>query len=215
VPSLTLSVTKVSTTADLTAIGTLDWAEWGYAGATSTTPSNTKSGGGSLISLAIYGGGSISNFTDSIRLVGWSDGTPTASEAGTASGLFNGTGGDGQGWQVTFPADTTLREAYVYLGTFDAGATIEAVLSDSSAGPGSDSTTLAIDAGNPIAGFAKITYAAATAGQSLFLRQSRIAGGGGNMTIQAAALKLVPGGSPATRIAFRGHWGRSRTRYGL
>src|SRR6202044_1207274 len=99
---------------NLTALGNIDWASWGDGGSGSITPSNRKSGGGSLIGASLVGSiVTFDNSTNTNEGLYWTDGTPSASQLAT-NGIetSNGTGG----YSLTFPASATPHTVYLFLG---------------------------------------------------------------------------------------------------
>src|SRR5881397_2566740 len=116
-PSATLSgaFTKINTGSDvnLTAAGALDWVHWGLYTDTSVdrkagvTPkiSNFTVIGPTNLFLAAY------RYSDNFNGYSWGDGSPTAAETNTTTGVWAyGTGsGIGSGFEITVPADTTVR----------------------------------------------------------------------------------------------------------
>lgn len=192
--SLTLTVTKTSAAVNLTSLGAANWVAW-FSG--STTPSQSKSGGSGSITASIIGGGSPSYYSGDPRTISWTDGTPTTSGS-SDEGTFNSNFNVGAGFDVVFPADTTTKTAYLYVGYFDANAKITATLSDASAGPSSDTTTLGGTINTSFNGVVQVDYSAASAGQTLTIRVEVLSDAGGgspNTTIQAAALIASSGPS--------------------
>lgn len=177
--SLTLTPTISAAAVNLTTVGTIDWAMWGASG--SVTPSNTKLGGGGLITLT--NPDTVGSYGNDNRTISWSDGTPNGTGTLTA-GIFDNTGVNP--FTITFPADPTSRRAFVYLAYFQVTASLlSASLSDSSASP--QSTTIFTNAALGD-GVAQIDYAANSPGQSLIC--TWIASAGNTYNLQAAALQL-------------------------
>ena len=119
-----------ATPIDLSAEGTADWTHWGAANKNSFDHKNIAT---SLITdftplvnnepttqLATYAIG----FT-------WSDGTPTATATNSTTGVY--TNGNGTGFRISVPADTTTRTLRFYCGGQQSSATLTAHLSDGSA----------------------------------------------------------------------------------
>jgi hypothetical protein len=194
---LVLSVTKTSVPIGLTGLNTTDWAQWGNS---SVTPLNRKNGGGSLISAATYTGGTPTLYINDPRTISWTDGTPNATGSNT-NGDYNfppGTGanaGVGYGFEVTFPADTSIKEAQFYSGFFSCTARVTAIISDASTANQVDSTTLTIGAATSSNGVIVVTYSAASAGQTMKIRIEVLtasdATGFENVTLQAATVKTL------------------------
>ena len=185
-----LSVTKTSAAANVSTLGAADWAVWNGTTA-SLTPNQRKSGGGSQISASLFGGGAVGFYLGDPRTISWtSDGTPTASGS-SDGGIYSPISGTGIGFgvQAIFPASTTTRRAWVYVGYYDAVvARVTSILSDGSVGNQVDSTTLTGSAATSFDGYVVVDYAAARAGQTLTVRIEVLTEfTGGNATLQAAA----------------------------
>ena len=125
-------------------------------------------------------------YSDDPRTLSWSDGTPTGTGS-NRQGVY--TWGGGNGFQVTAPADLTVRTLTVYVGGAGSSAQLTATLSDGSA-PAYVSPVLS--GPGQYDGTYQVTYNAASAGQTLTV-QWKQGSAGGNITLQAAALA----GSPA------------------
>jgi len=99
---------------DLTAEGKLDWAHWGFFTETTVT---RKYG---LAAQIAYRPITTSHFDgpywqdNAGNDFTWSDGTPTLAATNITRGIFFI--GVGHGFQITCPADTTLKTLKVYLG---------------------------------------------------------------------------------------------------
>jgi hypothetical protein len=72
-------------------------------------------------------------YADNFTAYSWSDGTPTATAAGTRTGVF--LTNLASGFQFTLPADTTPRTLRLYVGAYAARGRLLAHLSDFSAQP--------------------------------------------------------------------------------
>src|SRR4029453_10166646 len=123
---------------DLTAEGPLDWVHWGLHTEASL---DRKDGVAPLISdfTVLYASNAyafVYQFADNYNGYSWSDGTPTASVTNTTTGVWAyGVPTKESGFQITAPADTTLRTLKVYVGAFSGKGKFEASLSDNSATP--------------------------------------------------------------------------------
>jgi hypothetical protein len=120
----------------------------------------------------------------------WSDGTPTITVVESRTGVFRG--GVMDGFQLSLPADQTLRRLKVYAGVYGARGRFEATLSDFSAARYVDAS---IFSGGNKAGMYTLHYAAASSNQTLTLRyQSDLLVDAvyGNVTLQSATLAVVP-----------------------
>jgi hypothetical protein len=175
--SLAGSVTTSSSSVNLTAVGTTDWAHWyGY---------DHKTTGGSAISdYTAVGSGGVYNYGNDLRAIGWSDGTPTASSTNN-NGIY--TPGNNDGFSIAAPADTTVRTLNVYVGGYKSGGKLTAHLSDGSASDYVDTTPQ--NAAGQYNGNYTLTYKAANAGAHLTVTWVQNSdGGGGNVTLAGAAL---------------------------
>jgi hypothetical protein len=173
--SLAGSVVSGSTAVNLTTTGTADWAHWyGY--------DHKSSGGGKISNVSVIGG-SATNYSNDLRAMSWTDGTPTASSSNNYNGSY--IGGVNKGFQITAPADTAQKILKVYIGGWQSGGTFTAYLSDGSA---ADYTNTSLSGSGQYDGVYTITYKAASAGQTLTVTWKQ-ASGTGNVTIQGAALQ--------------------------
>jgi len=124
---------------NLTAAGPVDWVHWGLYTDTSldrkagVTPqiSNFKpvyNTGNSNAYVFVY------QYSDNPNGYSWSDGNPTASVTNTTTGVWTyGLPQIGTGFEISVPADTTVRTLKVYVGVFAAVGRFVAFLSDGSA----------------------------------------------------------------------------------
>lgn len=174
--------TQTTNTNDLTALGTTDWAEWGFSGGSTITPDNTKSGGGSTISAQAIAT-TITQYTGSAITVIWSNGTPNTSGS-EATGIYSATAVAGNGFMLTLPADTNSRTLYVVCGGSSNTGQFGVTLSDGSAAEYLDASQSNV--GSSFYALYTITYQAASSGQSLVLSWVQL-NNGGNVTLSAAA----------------------------
>src|SRR5712692_1227285 len=176
---------------DLTAAGPLDWVHWGLYTPTSLDRKSSVTPqigdwtviGPSTAFTAAY------QFGDNANGYSWSDGTHTASVTNTTTGVWAyGVPNIGTGFELSVPADTTVRTLKVYVGAFAATGKFEASLSDLSAANYTNSLESNIRNG-PSAVYA-LQYAANSAGQTLKIRYTlaRAFDASANVTLQAAAL---------------------------
>ena len=106
----------------------------------------------------------------------WNDGTPVGSSTNERTKLWQNSATLGQGWTFSVPADTTTRTLNVLAGSYSAGMTISAQLSDNSfadysyTDPGGSATVRKVYT---------FTYAAASAGQSLLITLTKTANNNG------------------------------------
>lgn len=197
--SLAQTVTLSAANANLTTIGAVDWADWDGTNST-LVATDFKSGGGHTIANPTLLGGAVQAYTGDARTLNWTDGTNTGTSSNNG-GEFNNGGATGNGFQIVLPADTNTRTTWLYVGGFDLGtpATVTCSLSDGSASPQTDSTTLAGSAGTSVDGLVKLVYAANSASQSLTV-QFKINANTGNVTLQGVAIQssVPPAASGAT-----------------
>lgn len=185
---------------NLTTAGGIDWALWNETPA-SLTPSEYKSGGGQTISAALFGGGSLDRSGTDLRTMSWTDGTNAPSSSNTAITYNAGFSSPGQGFEVTFPADTTVRIAKLPVAWFSCNARATAIISDTSTANQVDSTTFAGADSVSVNGTVTVTYAAASGGQTMKIRVETLTslGGSRNVGIQAAAYSISASSTQAPR----------------
>lgn len=185
---LVLSVIQSSANVDLTAIGPIDWGSWADNPA-SLTASDYKSGGGQTISVALVGGGAQQRYNPDVRTVSWTDGTINAIDSNTV-GMYNDAATVGSGFDVTAPADTSVKIARFLVGAYTCIARVTASISDASTGAQVDSTTLDAPDTIFVPGLVTVTYAAAAPAQTMTMRIEVLtpSGGGPNVAFMAAGL---------------------------
>lgn len=161
-----------------------------------SAPWTRKSGGGATITAGLYGSTpELYSYNDSPRTLSWTGGTPNATGSGWPNGIYDGTndgGGTtvGGGYVITVPASTTARRIRIYWGTWACRVTVEASLSDASAPPVSNSTTIDTPTGGN--GVVEIEYeagGAATLTVNFFT--NRVDSAFGNTTLQAVTTKAI------------------------
>jgi hypothetical protein len=179
------TVLASASTINLTAEGLIDWAHWGYSTPTSF---NHKAGVASEISnFTLIGTGPVLQFGDNFTGYSWTDGAPQARATRATSGIY--VIGEGNGFEISVPADTTMKTLKVYVGAYAAQMHFEAGLSDNSAPPYVDESFE-----NPADGPNRIytlNFAASSAGQRLTVRFWVMTNLGqwDNVTLQAAVLR--------------------------
>ena len=183
---LLLASAKIPTaTVNLSAEGSLDWAHWG---ANSAISLNRKASVASQISdYTLLGAQVPSRFQPpaGIRILHeWNDGTPVVSDSTNAGLFFNNIG---NGYQLSVPADTTVKSLRVYLGAWSAEGIVQVSLSDNSAVPFIASVE---NLTGPIDRVIDIEFSAASEGQTLTLIYT-MASGVGNVTLNAATFQSV------------------------
>jgi hypothetical protein len=177
---------------NLTIQDTLDWAHWGLA-----TPADfdQKAGGTNQISNFSQIIGAVSNavdrFDDAAVAYSRNDGTPTASAAGTTTGIY--VAGLTNGYRFTVAAGTTVEELKVYAGAWNAKVHFEATVSDGSAAAYVDESFN--DTGAAGAAVYTVKFAANSPGQTLTIKiySAMLNDINGNCTLIAATLGLPPG----------------------
>ncbi len=209
--TLTGSMTTGSTSnVNLSAAGITQWAVWGQGTSTSLAPTSNSIGmtgisnltgfsnGNSLRGLGQYGSYGESTFT-------WTNGTPTLSASGVASGIqFNnqpgGPSGVGEGFSFTVPANTIAAQLTLFTTTHDGISQLLATLSDGSAPPLTINTT---QIGNNKAHTFYINYQAnSNATLTLKYLLTSENSGYGNAAIQGVSTTYtVPGPLPVLGVA--------------
>jgi hypothetical protein len=192
IPGL-LSVSGVpggTSTINLTAEGTDDWAHWGF----SSTSIDHKSVAGSPVNhITEWHSATPLQYSNNTNGYSWSDGTPTVNAVATTTGIY--VVGGGNDFFITVPADTTTRTLKLYVGGWMSYGGFDAYLSDSSAAEYTDYSFFNTNASyNAVY---TITYKAGAANQNLTVVWW-VAGGpsGGNVTLQAATLQVSGGSVP-------------------
>jgi hypothetical protein len=182
--SLSGSSNSATTTFNLTAEGSTDWIHWGDAAL------NRKSGVTPQISnYTVVGSGTPTSYTNDPRGLTWTDGTPTGAGPSNNGLYINFLQ---NGFSFTVPADTNTRTLTVHVGGWMSGALLTAHLSDGSAGDFVDSIALLnaqYDRNYTL------TYAAASAGQTLTISWV-VTAGSGNVTLNGAALSSSGAAAP-------------------
>ena len=198
--TLSGAFTKINSGANvnLTGAGLLDWVHWGLYTATSidrkagVTPQigNFTVIGPPNAFVAAY------QYSDNFNGYSWSDGTPTASINDTTTGVWAYGTALGAGFEMTVPADTTLKTVKFYVGAFAAKGSFQASLSDLSAPNYTD--TSVINKTNGPGGVYTLQFAANSAGQTLTIRYTAMLryAPSGNVTLQAAALTSTGANNP-------------------
>jgi hypothetical protein len=178
---------------NLTAEGTLDWADWGEFTGLPPNYLEQKAGGSNQISdaTAIGVGSGPNSFGGTVITTFWSDGTPDAAEVNTNGIYYVGLD---NGYQITVPADTTKKILTVYAGGYGTIVNFTAAISDASAPPYVDESL--VDPGGNSPGSADaytMQFAAGSANQTLTVNVTCAADyGGGNVTLMAATLQGAP-----------------------
>jgi hypothetical protein len=162
---------------NLTSEGTTDWEHWGDSSL------NRKKGvTAQLSNYTVVGTQNVLTYSNDLRPISWSDGTPTASAESDTNGFY--IPGLNQGFSFTAPADTTTRTLVVHVGGWNSGGTFTASLSDGSAANFTDTTT--VNSGQYDRNYT-LTYSAGSASQTLTITWT-MTSGNGNVTLNGAAL---------------------------
>jgi len=185
---VTSTVSNAPQTIDLNAEGSIDWVHLGRGG---TTTRNEKSAVNDISAVALTNisgnQGGFTNFNDDVTQFSWTDGTPTATEAGTIDGVFTTilTGGNfsaGDGYEFTVAnVDNVNKTLTLYLGVFRSTATITASLENSG------SPNVAILTSTPVT----IDNSVNTALQGLHHKLVTINFGGGVATADTLRVKVT------------------------
>ena len=124
---LTGSVATPAASVNLTTDGPSDWAHWGL---TTTSSFDHKAAATSQISNMTLVGTLSSTRTTASPTLSWTDGTPTASNAGTKTCLS--VSGVGAGFQFSVPATTASQHLHLYIAVTKATGKLQATMSDGS-----------------------------------------------------------------------------------
>ncbi len=157
----------------------IDWIVWGADG---STPAATRSAGTPLISdFTPINTTNVQGNVWGYILYSWSNGTPIASGSGAAAEAqaFD----PNSGFQITVPADTTVKTLKIYAGV-NGNAALSASISDGSSPAISDSS---VTAGGEDDKTYSIDFQAASSGQTLTVTFT-LTSASGYVALQAAAL---------------------------
>ena len=174
-----------ASTINLTAEGLIDWAHWGQS---APTDFNHKAGiTPQITDFVLIGEGPVLQFDDNFTAYSWTNGTPTARATRSTSGIY--VVNEGNGFQISVPADTTVKTLKVYVGVYAAQMRFEAALSDNSA-PAYVDESFANDFDGPNRIYT-LNFAASSAGQTLSVKfvVLRFINDFANVTLQAAVLR--------------------------
>lgn len=191
------SITDSGTVVNLTAEGTLDWANWGHEAGGDF---NHKEVGGLAVdqisNWTAFNIGSAflewDGFQGLLFGYSWTNGTPLASVSTTGfspeANWINFNGSLGSGFQFTVPADTTRRVLRVYAGSHNCTVRIRGTLSDGSA---ADLVNESLDdavSGDDEYGYVTMYYAAGAANQTLTVTVNNPVGAPGHASLSSATL---------------------------
>lgn len=184
------SVVPLSGAVDLTQVGTLDWAHYGFSGITSFDDKAT--GNQRISTLTVLPNSSAqSQFTATAIGFTWSDGTTGAGHQPTATNSTTDVFVTSGGQQLHVPAGPEPRRLILYLMLLSAQGQLQATLSDGSQ-PTYTNTQAPTDAVDH--GFAyTIDYQARSPGQTLTVSWSVVpTGPSGGAGFGGAALTTPP-----------------------
>ena len=159
--TLTGTLTNVAASVDLTAEGTLDWTHWGFDATNLFTRKATFAP--RITNFVVFGTAPSQFPTNSVPQFTWTNGTPIT-EAATSNELA--IVGSDAGFEFDVAADTTVRRLTLYFGLIGTHASIEATLSDGSAGPFFTIVTIS----SPTNVAYVFDYSAASSGRALHVR---------------------------------------------
>jgi hypothetical protein len=163
--------------------GKVDWAHYGL---NTLSSFNHRSGVTSQIGNVVkIGSGTAARFTNNTTSFTWSNGTPTTSATNTLTGIQ--VTGVNSGFQVSVPANRSLRTVQVYVGVVRARGRLEATLSDGSM-PAYVNSSISNTGGRTNSVYT-LNFSSASAGQALNIRWIMQADhGSGNVTLQGVSL---------------------------
>ena len=178
-PVLQVTVSDAPLQVDLTLPQTLDWIHWGRI---SETLPDRKNGVAPLISdYTLINGTQAQVFPENIAF-SWTDGNhpPVVSETFADVETYD----PGSGFQVTVPADTTVKTLNLYAEVFSGQGILHASVSDGSAADITDQSVTDSDIGSKVY---SIDFRAASPGQTLTVTFTGAPTAGG-VGLQAATL---------------------------
>ncbi|MCX7709740.1 MAG: stalk domain-containing protein [Clostridia bacterium] len=165
--------------------GTKDWAHWGFDG---ESKFNHKNGVTQQIgNYSRIGSGSVNWFADNPVLFSWTGGTPNDTVSNSGTGIY--VTREGNGFQLTVPADTTQKTLRLYLGAWKAKGKVTATLSDGSA---TEYNSYIDSSSGTTCKVISINFKAASSSQTLTVKyviDQAYDSSYGNITLQAATLQ--------------------------
>ncbi len=183
--NLTGSSTAPAYSVSLSSEGTRDWAHWGLE-----SDDRFVRKGNVTQQISNYtriGSTDAKWFSNNPVSFSWSGGTPVESSGGTPSGLYMT--GEGNGFQITIPADTNQRTLKLYVGAWKAKGKLTASLSDGSA---SDYSSYLDSSSGTTCMVYTLNFKAASGGETLTIKytlEDTYDDTYGNITLQAATLR--------------------------
>jgi hypothetical protein len=181
----TLSASRIGfdgQTVDLTAEGSIDWAQWGFGGLDGYEQKDSLTG--QISQYSIIGVGPIFAYGGNGVHCTWTDGTPDAT-GDTVQGLYINAAPNG--FELTAEATSYERIFNVYCALYQATMHVEAMMSDHSATIFLDESFNGTGASTARYSF---RYSSPTPGTHLIVRWWDAAGG--NVTINAATVTYGP-----------------------
>jgi len=188
-----VSTGTTTTFLNLTSLGSVDWAAFGYN--SSAASIERKSTGGSLISTLTAVGGVLANFNEGVNPLyssSWQDGNVHPSVANENYLVYN-SGGNGTGMSLTVPAGIKVQTLTLYVTVSFNAATLTqgkltATLSDASAGPYTDTSVQMTNGAANLLGRYILTFAAASNSQTLTVTWVNNTANSQNVQLFAATL---------------------------
>ncbi|HSE16368.1 MAG TPA: Ig-like domain-containing protein [Pyrinomonadaceae bacterium] len=196
-----INLSQTATIVNMGTEGSLDWSHWGFNAPSAFDHKNNVTQ--QITNMTRIGDSGTGWFVNSSTTFSWADGTPTTS-ASTASGIVTlQAGAGGNGFEVTAPADTSLKTLKMYIGTWVGRGRFEAALSDGSAPNYVDTSVSSCESGGTFDGIYTLQYKAAAAGQTIRIRFTLLddcdgTGPFGNVTLRGATLTSSAGNNPPT-----------------
>jgi hypothetical protein len=179
-PTLAVSRADVPARVDLSAVGTVDWVQWGHLGA--RTPVRKRHGSGDIRDEG--GRGTRQSYHNNPEEYAWRDGTPTGAVRGSPSGVY--TCDRGSGFTLAVAANGQLRTVHLYAGLWMARGRLDLRIS----GGGPTSTLRLEDPHTARTADFTIRFRAAP-GAKLLMNWTveESLGDCGNVSLQAVALR--------------------------
>jgi Secretion system C-terminal sorting domain len=172
--SLTGLVAINSSPVTLSTAGTTDWKHFAN--------NDHKLSGSNSISNWVSIGGTASSYSDDLRNISWTGGSPAATATNNKNGWY--ISGVNNGFSFTVPAGNGTNTLNVYVGGWNSSGKLTAHLSNSAAPDYVNTTAVAPAQYNAAY---TLVYNAVQAGQTLTITWKQ-ASGTGNVTLQGAAL---------------------------
>jgi len=179
-PILELRTSPTPNSVTLSNSQNLDWITWATSG--STPVANRMSGAGLISDITALSSASLNTDLNGQVAYSWTDGAPTASGTGVNAETY--TAGTGAGFQITAPADASVKTLLLYANV-NANAQLTASISDGSSPVVVHAPTTTSESGNQIYA---IDYRAASSGQTITV-QLVATDSSANVGLQAAVLR--------------------------